>query len=269
MRIQNPRRGEATASVAARIVVEIPAHLKHLVAPIENLIDAVGKRADQLGRDGRAVDYAAIERGYAELSAAIETAAHHCTLLAAAATEPQRVEVRGETYARVGEGIGTYRTMTGPVPVQRSIYRRLGERNGETVDLISLRIGAIGDGWLPQTARAMAHHLQSGTSREAEQSARQDCRLPYSRASFERVPHLVGELWLEHHADIEDELIKAFDVPTEAASISVAIDRASVPMEEDVPRPPGRPRKNAPKRSVRRVFHMCYCATVTLHDQCR
>jgi hypothetical protein len=231
------------------------------------LVESVDKRADQLGRDGKAVDYAAIERSYAELSAAIETAAHQCTLMAAAASEPQRVEVRGEIYARVGEGLGTYRTMTGPVPVQRSIYRRLGERNGKTVDLISLRIGAIGDGWLPQTARAMAHHLQSGTSREAEQSARQDCRLPYSRASFERVPHLVGELWLEHHADIEDELIKAFDVPAEATSISVAIDRASVPMEEDMPRPPGRPRKNAPKRSVRRVFHMCYCATVTLHDR--
>jgi len=30
---------------------------------------------------------------------------------------------------------------------------------------------------------------------------------------------------------------------------SVAIDHASVPMEESVPRPPGRPRKNAPKLS--------------------
>lgn len=267
MAIQNPRRGEAAASAATTIVVEIPARLKHLVAPIEKLIESVGKRADQLSRDGRAVDYAAIERGYAELSAAIETAAHQCTLVAAGANEPQRVEVRGEIYTRVGEGVGTYKTMTGPVPVQRGIYRKVGERNGKTVDLISLRIGAIGDGWLPNTAQAMAHHLQSGTSREAAQSARQACRLPYSRASFERVPHLVGGLWLEHHADIEDELIKGFVIPGEAASISVAIDRASVPMEEEVPRPPGRPRKNAPKRSVRRVFHMCYCATVTLHDK--
>lgn len=267
MPIQNPRRGEATASAADPILVEIPARLKHLVAPFESLIESVGQRAGQLARDGKAVDYAAIERLYAELSASIETAAHQCTLAAAAANEPQRIEVHGEIYTRVGEGLGTYRTMTGPALVQRSLYRKLGERNGKTVDLISLRIGAIGDGWLPQTARAMAHHLQSGTSREAEQSARQDCRLPYSRASFERVPHLVGELWLEHHADIEDALITAFEVPTEAASISVAIDRASVPMEEEVPRPPGRPRKNAPKRSVRRVFHMCYCATVTLHDR--
>jgi hypothetical protein len=267
MPIQNPRRGEATASAADTILVEIPAHLKRLVAPIESLIESVGQRVAQLGRDGKAVDYAAIERLYAELSAAIETAAHQCTLEAAAANEPQRIEIGGAVFTRVGEGLGNYKTMTGPAPVRRGLFRELGVRNGKTVDLISLRVGAIGDGWLPQTARAMAHHLQSGTSREAEQSARQDCRLPYSRASFERVPHLVGELWLEHHANIEDALIQAFEVPAEAASISVAIDRASVPMEELVPRPPGRPRKNAPKRSVRRVFHMCYCATVTLHDR--
>jgi hypothetical protein len=80
------------------------------------------------------------------------------------------------------------------------------------------------------------------------------------------VPHLVGELWLEHHADIEDALVQSFDVPKEAASISIAIDRASVPMEEAVQRKPGRPRKNAPKRSIRRAYRMCYCATVTLHD---
>jgi hypothetical protein len=183
MAIQNPRRGEATASAAATILVEIPACLKHLVEPVMKLIDAVESRVVQLGRDGRSVDYAAIEVGYAELSAAIEAAAHQCTL-AAAASKPQRVDVGGETYTRVGEGIGTYKTMTGPVLVQRPIYRKLGERNGKTVDLISLRIGAIGAGWLPQTARAMAHHLQSGTSREAEQSATAVCptREPASSA---------------------------------------------------------------------------------------
>jgi hypothetical protein len=42
---------------------------------------------------------------------------------------------------------------------------------------------------------------------------------------------------------------------------------SSVPMEEAVPRPPGRPRKDAPKRSVRRVLRLCYCATVTVHDR--
>lgn len=259
------RRGHSSA--AKDIVIQVSAHLKHLVPPIERLIESVGRRADQLGRDGRAVDYAAIERAFAVEVADIETAAHQCTLAAAAANQPQRVQVRGEVYTRIGEGVGTYYSMTGPFAQQRGIYRKVGERNGNTVDLISLRIGAIGDGWLPNTAQAMAHHLQSGTSREATANAQQDRRLPYSRASFERVPHLVGELWLAHHADIEDALIKEFEMPADAASISIALDRTSVPMEEHVPRRPGRPRKNAPKRSVRRVFHMCYCATVTLHDR--
>lgn len=259
------RRGHSSA--ATDIVLKIPARLKHLVTPIEKLVESVDKRAGQLSRDGRAVDYAEIERAFAEQVAAIETAAHHCTLAAMAAIEPQRVEVSGDVYTRVSEGVGTYYSMTGPVAEQRGLYRKVGERNGKTVDLISLRIGAVGDGWFPNTAKAMAYHLQSVTSREAVENAKQDCRLPYSRASFERVPHLVGGLWLEHHADIEDELIKEFEIPAEAASISIAIDRTSVPMEEEVPRPPGRPRKNAPKRSVRRVFRMCYCATLTLHDK--
>jgi hypothetical protein len=266
MAIQNPRRGEATASVAATIVVEIPAHLKHLVAPIEKLIEAVDQRTESLRRDGRAVDYAKIEREIAELTSAIERAVHLCAMQAMA-IEAERIEVHGVTYARVVEGIGTYRTLAGPFDLRRWLYRRADERNGKTVDVIALRTGAIGDGWLPATAQAMAHFLQLGTSREAEQAVKQTGRLPYSRASFERVGHLVGDRWIEHHANIEDELIRDYEPPKETASISVALDRATVPMEEAVPRPPGRPRKGAPKRSVRRVFHMCYCATVTLHDK--
>jgi len=258
------RRGRSSA--AADIVIKVPSHLKHLVAPIENLVETVGKRTEQLSRDGRAIDYAKIEREMAELTAAIESATHRC-MLGALVMDALRIEVRGNTYVLVGEGKGTYYTMTGPVELWRGIYRLVGKRNGKTVDVISLRTGAVGDGWLPHTAQAMAHYLQLGTSREAVQAPKQVGRLPYSRASFERVPHQVGRLWLERHADIEDDLIKDFVIPREAASISVGLDRASVPMEEVVPRRPGRPRKNAPKRSVIRVFHMCYCATVTIHDK--
>lgn len=266
MLIQVPeeRRGRSTA--AAHIVVKVPPHLKHLVTPIEKLVEVVNKRTEQLSRDGRAVDYAKLEREIAAQIAAIETATHHCTLQAAA-IEAQSIVVGGETYTRVGEGMGTYYAMTGPVELPRGLYRRVGERNGKTVDVISLRIGAIGNGWLPGAAQAIAHYMALGTSREAQKAAKQTHRLPYSRASFERVAHLVGEQWLAHHADIEDELISDFEVPPDAAAISISLDRASVPMEEIVARPPGRPRKNAPKRSVRRVYHMCYCATVTIHDK--
>jgi hypothetical protein len=125
----------------------------------------------------------------------------------------------------------------------------------------------VGDGWLPRTARAMSYAVQQGTSREAQATAQEFGRLAYSRASFERVAHLVGALAVADHQDIEDALIDAVEVPAEACSVSVSLDRVSVPMEEPRPRPVGRPKKGAPKRPVERVFRMAYCGTVTLHDK--
>jgi hypothetical protein len=153
--------------------------------------------------------------------------------------------------------------------VERSLYRRSGARGGtpegKVVDVVSLRVGAV-EGWLPRTTRAMAHAVQQGTSREAETTAREMVRLPYSRASFERVSHLVGALAVAAHQDIEDVLIDTYEIPAEAYSISVSLDRVSVPMEEPRPRPVGRPRKDAPKNPVQVKYHMAYCGTVTLHD---
>ena len=212
---------------------------------------------------GEAADYAAVEREIGRLTAAVECAAHGCTL-GAMEVDARRVEIEGKLYTRVGHGNGTYYSLAGPIEVPRALYRELGGGNAPVVDAISLRAGVIGDGWLPHTARAMARELQKGTSREAAQSSKEAGRLPYSRASFERVPHLVGALYLEHRADIEDEVMREMKIPDQARAVTVSIDRASVPMEEPIPRGPGRPRKDAPK--VKRVFHQAYCGTVTLHD---
>ena len=188
-------------------------------------------------------------------------------VLAALEVDAPKLMINGERHSRIGHASGTYRTMAGEVVLPRAIYRKDGERNAPTVDAISLRSGAFGRGWLPQTAQAMAHAVQAGTSRDAEAGAQQTGRLPYSRASFERVAHAVGESWIRDHAEIEDELIEAFEVPAESHAIRVALDRVSLPMEEPRKRPPGRPPKNAPKRPIERNYRMAYCGTVTIHDR--
>jgi len=77
---------------------------------------------------------------------------------------------------------------------------------------------------------------------------------------------VVGERNRQLHADIEDVLIEKYEIPKEAKSVSAGLDRVSIPMEEEVPRPPGRPPKDAPKKSIARNFRMAYVGTITLHD---
>jgi len=249
-------------------LIEIPDELSELGDVFESILANVRGTVSRTG-GGKAVDYEQVETAISADAGRAERAAHRVVLQSLDIDVPA-VIIGGERYNRVGRCLGPYHTLAGSVSIERSLYRRSGTRGGtpegRVVDPVSLRAGVVGDGWLPRTARAMAHEVQKGTSREAEASALETDRLPYSRASFERVAHLAGALAVANHQDIEDALIDAYEVPKEARSISVSLDRVSVPMEEPRKRPVGRPRKDAPKNPVERNYRMAYCGTVTLHD---
>jgi len=252
-----------------KVIIEVPDEFEEVgKAMAEHLVN-LQRTVARLG-GGKAVDYAEIEAEMAESAAGTERAGHRAVLQSLDIDVPA-VVIGGIRYTRVGRCEGAYHTMVGSVSVERSLYRQSGERGGQpggrVVDAVSLRAGVVADGWLPRTARAMAHQVQQGTSREAQASAKEFGRLPYSRASFERVAHVVGALAVADHQDIEDVLIDAVEVPEEARSVSISLDRVSVPMEEPRRRPAGRPRKDAPKRPIERNFRMAYCGTVTLHDE--
>ena len=246
-------------------MLEIPDGCQCLIAPVEKLLSLVQALQKRSG-DGQSVDYGEVEDQVASGVAAIERAAHE-VLLGQLDVDEARVLVDGVEHVRVGRYPATYYTMAGAVVVERSLYRAAGMRNGPTVDAVSLRAGVVAEGWLPNTARAMAHLLQQGTSREAEQTAGQMSRLPYSRSSFERVGHEVGALYVGDNLRVEQALIEAYKVPQEATGLSVSLDRVSVPMEEPHPNPPPSAPGDKPKRHVVRNFRMAYCGTVTLHDK--
>ena len=248
-----------------RIVIELPENLKTLVEPLRALVKEAARVCREAG-GGKAVPYAAVERLLAERAAEVERAAH-AGVLASLDVDSEQIRVAGNLYRRVGRYPQTYKTLAGPVTVERSLYRQLGCRNGKTVDAVTLRTGALPDGWLPQTARAMSLLMAQGTSREAEIAGRELGRLVYSHSSFERVAHMVGEVLVGMQADVEAVLREELAVDAAARSISVSLDRVSVPMEEPRPRPVGCPQKNAPKRPCERVFRMAWCATLTLHDK--
>lgn len=246
------------------ILVRVPASMGKLAAAVTALVElaeAQHARGAASGPSG----YDAFEAAVTEHVGAIERAVHEPALSALDIDVPA-VTVDGRRFRRVLRSPGDFHTRAGRVSVTRTLYREAGNREAMTIDLVSLLAGVVADGWLPGTAKQMAHLLQQGTSRDAETSARQMGVLPYSRSSFERVGHAVGRRYVERAPVIERALIDDEDVPDEARSISVSIDRVSVPMEEPRERPVGRPRKGAPKNPISRVYRMGYVGTVCLHN---
>lgn len=242
----------------ATIVVEFPESCKAIVEPVRALVELVEKLSHPASRKR---EFARVEAQVAESAARVECAAVGEVLRSLdAATE--RVACDGATWRSLGTDDKTYFTAAGPVTISRKLFRKEGEHNGPTLDVVGTRAGVVGDGWLPGAATAMAHLLQQGTAREAETTANRLGRLPYSRSSFERVGHAVGELYVQQRLDIEGELVEELVVPDEACSASIALDRVAVPMEEiqiDT--------DDDAKEHVVRVWHMAYVGALTLHDE--
>jgi hypothetical protein len=248
-----------------QMVIEIPDELNGVGEAVRDMLGQV-EAAWRSTRGGRAVEYTTIERQLAERAAASERAGHQAVLQGLDVDQP-RVVIEGKVYGRVGRYEVQHYTMAGPVEVTRTLYREAGQRNAKTVNAVSLRVGLVSEGWLPGVAQAMAHQLQQGSSRAAEATARRLGRLPYSRSSFESVGHEVGRQYTELQADIEEALTEGYEIPAEAASVSVALDRVSVPMEEAAGEADEAARPGGSKRKVWRQFRMAYCATLTLHDR--
>jgi len=248
------------------IVLTLPDAFKSLATALPTLIAQVLDAHARLHTPG-GTDYGPIECDLAEASAAIERAAHRDLLTSLVPTEPF-VVIHGAVHRQALVCEGTYYTLAGSVTLARPLYRPVDQPAGRVLDPIGLQVGAVGTGWLPQTATAMAFQMQQGTDREAEKNGLETRRLMYSRGAFASVAHAVGQQVQLYRPDVEHALIEKYVIPAEARTISASIDRVSVRMEEPKPRAPKRATKGdrTPKRAVACVWRMAYCATITLHD---
>lgn len=247
-------------------MIVVPRSLKALGGALQAIVDRAVDAANSV-KGGRAMDYGKIESICAEATATIERGFHQDVLSSAAESRPH-IEISGKVFDRTLLSRQTYYTLGGPVGVERWLYRRHGDRGGATVDPIAIRFGMISGTWLPQAAKATAYLVQATTSRDAESACRQLGRLPYGRSSFERVTHEVGTVYRRECADIEEALIEDFELPEGAKSISVSLDRTSVPMAEARELTAAERRtKNAPKHPVTRQFRMAWCGSLTIHDK--
>ncbi|MBC8422731.1 ISKra4 family transposase, partial [bacterium] len=157
--------------------------------------------------------------------------------------------------------------LRGSLELERHLFREVGVRNGPTVVPLELNAGLVDGLWTPRAAAAAGRLLQEMPSRDAAQICKALQVMPYSRSSLERVTGKLGTRWEEVREDAEAELIDRFEVPEEAAAVTVSVDRVSLPMEEFLLDDAGQPVLDSTGRErLRAAYRMAYCGVWTLHD---
>jgi hypothetical protein len=92
----------------------------------------------------------------------------------------------------------------------------------------------------------MAHLIAQGTSRERTLRAKSccDCRT-HAAASSASATRLARNI--QRRRQVEPQLIRTYEIPVDARSISVSVDRVAVPMEE----PLDEPKDDKPPKNLR------------------
>ena len=190
------------------------------------------------------------------------------------ASHEELVEVEGTIYRRHQPGTVKYYSLCGSMEFERWTYRQCGVRNGPTIVPLELQAGLV-----EQCTPALGARIALGYAKDHMRSCAEDMladhRCAPSRSTLERTAKRLGSAARELAPSVTPVLRAEEHVPEGAASISVGLDRTSVPMEEDVPEgeePSGRRRKRSKpyqRAKPERIdvnYRMAYVATLSFHD---
>jgi hypothetical protein len=178
------------------------------------------------------------------------------------------VTVDDAHYRRHSSGTRRYHTLCGPVEVRRDTFRLVGIHNGPTVVPLEIEAG-IFDNATPALALSVTHGFAERPLRHYEAEMQVAHRCVPSRSTLERIGKRIGARIQQALPRIEP-IVRAFEeIPVEARSISIGLDRTTVPMAEPAEttnRHRDRPYVRRPPAPISVHYRMAYVGTVAIHD---
>lgn len=178
------------------------------------------------------------------------------------------VLVDDQLYRRHATGTRRYHTLCGAVEVRRDTYRLVGVHNGPTVVPLELEAGIV-ENATPALARSVLQAFATMPLRHYEDEMRAAHRTVPSRSTLERIAKRVGTVIHEQLPLIEPALRVRESLPDRARSISVGVDRTTIPMAEpQAPLPEYwyRKCKRRPPPPITVAYRMAYVTTIAIHD---
>ena len=243
------------------LIASLVTRFPSLAAPLVELARTIDQVVDERG------DLALAEEQILAMADGVASAGL-AEVLRAHAPSAATVELGGRRYRRLRDATpGRYFGLRGPIVVRRHLYREVGVRNGPTIVPLELDAGLVEGLWTPFAAAAAGRLVQAEPSRDAVQTCKALHVMPYSRSSLERAGDGLGQRWEAIRGDAEDQLTAVFEIPEEATTLSVSVDRVSLPMEEPLLDNHGAVVVDAHgKQRVSVAYRMAYCGVWTLHD---
>ena len=124
----------------------------------------------------------------------------------------------------------TYRSASGPITVERNLFRPSG--GGKSMCALDLRAGIVGGLCTPVLARQVSYAMGHITSVEAAGWFTEFGVDGPSSSTCDRMPKVVGEVWERNREKWEAALREQETVPAEAEVMAVSLDGVMVPDKE-------------------------------------
>ena len=162
-----------------------------------------------------------------------------------------------------------YHTLCGSVEVRRDSYRLVGVHNGPTVIPLEVDAGIV-ENATPALASSVLQAFAMMTLRDYEVQMRAAHRCVPSRSTLERIGKRAGATLRDELAVIEPVIRSREVISERARSISLGVDRTTVPMAEPAAKTLARRREpyvRRPPAPVQVHYRMAYVATVSVHDR--
>jgi|LakMenEpi03Aug12_release.lakeMendotaPanAssembly.Ray.scaffolds.fasta_scaffold247670_1 hypothetical protein len=192
-------------------------------------------------------------------------------------TNAELIEVDGVAYRRLKQCSGaTYFGMWGVHRIDESLYREVGVHNGRTIKPLERAAGIVTKTMTPMLARTLGEMQARMTSREATAQLQRLGLGSGERAYAADHVHMLEQEIADDIVELERAARAQEKIPKGVASISLGMDRRSVPMEEARPadQPPKTERRPRRKPYVRKRpapidvnYRMAYVGTVSLIDE--
>ncbi len=192
------------------------------------------------------------------------------------APEPKMVVIDGVPHSRVTHGAAIVLTPFGWVRIQRWLYRPVGQSTDPTTALLENRCGFI-EGATPRMAELLARYEATTTSRDAIQLMdKAGVRAP-TRSRQEDKSGRIGAALADKLVPILEQVRSKQQLPPGAVSITIGVDRISVPYEESTEQADlsertkhlrsKTPYERTPPQPFEVNYHMDFVGCATIRDE--